>query len=263
VKIYKFGKLDSIMANEYPGKLTPRKRVSGEMKEAVERARRLAGEPVTGIGYAGELRYSPHSNATQYLEEAEILRRAGRYDESIEALRHASRNVRSLKESEQGKYQNAINRRAMRVHLAQVDELISTKDYSEAIRTLEGFSTGPRYLEGKEKEIYEEAIEKRARKIIGDAKKRKDGTRSNYALRATSIIKRIEAERNQLGRRSKLESSVMHLAAVGIFGGMLLLSMNLTGNVISSAALKTANIFGAGLFVAAIVCGAIYFWKRK
>jgi hypothetical protein len=63
-------------------------------------------------------------------------------------------------------------------------------------------------------------------------------------------------------RKSGLERAAAVTGVMGIVGGMLFLSANITGNVVSDASVNSANWMGGILFIIGLVGAFVYFKKK-
>lgn len=110
--------------------------------------------------------------------------------------------------------------------------------------------------------FYEENARKYAEFGRSDLAKH-DYTEAAKAYRNAGRLKRVLSGKfKPMSKPSKLEKASITTAIIGIFGALLLLSSNITGNSISNLNQTTSNWIGGILFIIGLAAAFVYFRRR-
>ena len=135
--------------------------------------------------------------------------------------------------------------------LAKADKQFRVENYSEAFYNLGKAYKDAKALPEELRDKYFDAIERRAVRYAnksGDVNDR----------RVSDFLSEMDKER--MVKSSKLEKNVGAAAAIiGILGGLIFLSPNLTGNVVGGMENSTSNIIGGISFIFGLIFAYIFF----
>lgn len=138
-----------------------------------------------------------------------------------------------------------------------IEQKVKKEEYSRALNHLRNIlthlnsSTDKKQINIIRAEKYAEAIQKIAYKLSIKL-------RSNPALdkEAIAMVDQIE-KKYGVSPHFALEKPIEIIASIiGVFGGLFMLSGNITGNAIANFTNVTSSFIGAGLLVLGIVAGA-------